>query len=75
MQSDGPIIVELQRTIRPSAEELGLGDFLLGSLGVAGAMTLVALLLGGVVGWLLIRRSRNRGIAREHPPSIHPFNA
>lgn len=75
MQRDGPIIVELQRTIRPSAEELGLTDFLLGSLGVAGAMTLVAVVLGGVVGWLLIRRSRNRGIEREHPPSIHPFNA
>lgn len=75
MQSGGPIIVKLEPTIRPSAEELGLADFLVGSLGVAGVMTLVALVLGGIVGWLLIRRSRNRGIEREHPPSIHPFNA
>lgn len=75
MQADGPIIIELQRSVRPSAEELGLTDFLLGSLGVAGVMTLIALVLGGVVGWLLIRRSRRRGIEREHPPSIHPFNA
>lgn len=75
MQSDGPIIVQLERRVRPSADELGLGDFLLGSLGVAGVMTLVALVLGGLVGWLLIRRSRKRGIEREHPPSIHPFNA
>jgi ABC-type sulfate transport system permease component len=75
MQSAGPIIIPLERTVRPSAEELRLTDFLLGSLGIAAVMTLVALLLGGLVGWLLIRRSRNRGIEREHPPSIHPFNA
>lgn len=71
MQTDGAFMVRL---VEQPAPEVTVGDVILGSLGVAGAMTLIALVLGALVGWILIRRSRDRGIEDEHPPSIHPFS-
>lgn len=71
MQTEGAIIVRLVET---PAEEVTVADVIIGSLGVAGAMTLAAVALGLVLGWILIVRSRRRGVEREHPPSIHPFN-
>jgi len=67
MQTEGAFIVRL---VEKPAPEVTVGDVILGSLGVAGAMTLAAVLLGALVGWLLIRRSRARGLEAEHPPSI-----
>lgn len=67
MQTEGAIIVRL---VEQPAPEVTIADVILGSLGVAGLMTLTALVLGAFVGWILIRRSRNRGIEQEHPPSI-----
>jgi hypothetical protein len=67
MQADGAIIVKL---VEQPAHEVTVGDVIIGSLGIAGLMTLSAIVLGLGVGWLLIRRSRNRGIEQEHPPSI-----
>lgn len=72
MQSEGAFIVRL---VEPPVREVTVGDVIIGALGVAGVMTLAAVLLGAIVGWLLIRRSRSRGIEQEHPPSIHPFSA
>jgi len=72
MQSEGAFIVRL---VEPPAREVTVSDVIIGALGVAGVMTVAAVLLGALVGWLLIRRSRNRGIEQEHPPSIHPFSA
>ena len=71
MQTDGAFIVRLVET---PAEEVTVADVIIGSLGVAGAMTLAAVVLGLVLGWILIVRSRRRGVEGEHPPSIHPFN-
>jgi hypothetical protein len=35
-------------------------------------MTLAAVLLGAALGWLLILRSRRRGVQQgDHPPSIN----
>ena len=67
MQADGALIVKL---VEQPAPEVTVGDVIIGSLGIAGLMTLTAVVLGLGVGWLLIRRSRNRGIEQEHPPSI-----
>lgn len=72
MQTDGAFIV---RIVEQPAAEVTVADVILGALGIAGVMTLAAILLGGVLGWLLIVRSRRRGVQEdEHPPSIHPFN-
>ena len=67
MQADGPFYVKL---VEQPAPEVTVGDVIVGSLGIAGLMTLSAVVLGLGVGWLLIRRSRHRGIEQEHPPSI-----
>lgn len=62
------------RLIEQPAPEVTVVDVIVGALGIAGAMTLAAVILGAALGWLLIVRSRRRGIEAEHPPSIHPFN-
>ena len=70
MQSDDAIMVRL---VEQPAPEVTIADVIIGSLGLAGVMTLTALVLGALVGWILIRRSRNRGIEQEHPPSIQAW--
>jgi hypothetical protein len=67
MQAEGAIMVKL---VEQPAHEVTVADVILGSLGIAGLMTLAAVVLGVAVGLVLIRRSRNRGLEHEHPPSI-----
>jgi hypothetical protein len=69
MQTEGAHIVRL---IEQPAPEITVGDVIIGSLGVAGVMTLAAVLLGAALGWLFILRKRRRGLEDEHPPSISP---
>lgn len=71
MQTDGAFIVRL---VEQPAAEVTVADVIAGALGVAGLMTLAAIVLGAVLGWLLILRSRRDVQRGEHPPSIHPFN-
>lgn len=71
MQTEGAIIVRL---VEEPAQEMTVADVIVGALGVAGVLTLAAVVLGLALGWLLIVRSRRRGVESEHPPSIHPFN-
>ncbi|GMV23349.1 MAG: hypothetical protein AMXMBFR57_32980 [Acidimicrobiia bacterium] len=61
-----PFIVEI---IRPETPELTVVDVLVGSLGIAGLLAFIALPLGALAGWWLIRRSRRRGL-RSDAPSI-----
>ena len=67
MQGEGAIIVRL---VERPAPEVTVADVIVGSLGIAGVMTLAAVLLGAALGWLFILRSRRHGIEQEHPPSI-----
>ncbi len=53
--------------IRPETQELTVVDVLVGSLGVAGALALLAVPLGLLAGWFLIRRSRRRGLKHDAP--------
>ena len=72
MQTEGAFIVRL---IEEPTPEVTVADVIIGSLGVAGAMTLAAVLLGLLLGGLLILRSRRRVAQHDDaPPSIHPFN-
>ncbi|MDQ3171875.1 MAG: hypothetical protein M3Q55_17210 [Acidobacteriota bacterium] len=73
MQTEGAFIVRL---IEEPAPEVTVADVIIGSLGVAGAMTLAAVVLGLLFGGLLILRSRRRVTQHDDaPPSIHPFNS
>ena len=62
------------RLVEQPAPEVTVVDVIVGALGIAGAMTLAAVVLGAALGWILILRSRRRGIEAEHPPSIQPYN-
>jgi CDP-diglyceride synthetase len=67
MQTEGAHIVRL---VEQPAPEVTVVDVIVGALGIAGVMTLAAVLLGLALGWIFILRSRRRGIEAEHPPSI-----
>jgi len=60
LQPSSPIIV---RVVGPTSDELGLGEVILGALGLTGAIALAALilgiLLGGVFILVRIRHPRN----------------
>lgn len=71
MQTDAAFIVRL---VEQPAREVTVADVILGALGVAGVMSLAALVLGVALGSLLVLRSRRQGGYGEQPPSIHPFN-
>lgn len=65
-----PFIVEI---IRPATEEITVVDVLVGSLSLAGVLGLLALPLGAIAGWLLIRWKQRRRPDDDHMPSIqHP---
>lgn len=59
-----PFIVEI---IRPQTPELTVVDVLVGSFGIAGLLAFIALPLGALAGWGLIRRSRRRGLSSDAP--------
>lgn len=51
LQPSSPIIV---RVVGPATEELGLGQVILGALGLTGAIALAALVLGTILGGVFI---------------------
>lgn len=59
-----PFIVEI---IRPETPEVTVVDVLVGAIGIAGILAVVAVPLGALVGWWLIRRSRRRGLNHDAP--------
>ena len=69
MQTEGAHIVSL---VEQPAPEITVVDVIVGALGIAGVMTLAAVVLGVALGWILIARKRRRGLEDEHPPSISP---
>lgn len=70
MQSH-PFIV----TIAPKpAQELSLRDVIVNAIGVTGALTLIALVLGAIVALFLIRWHRRHPPEIDHLPSVSPFS-
>jgi len=66
-------IVEI---IRPETPELTVVDVLVGALSLAGVLAFVALPLGLLAGWYMIRWTRHRRPESDHMPSIqHPPSA
>ena len=57
MQAVNPIIVQV---VEEPVRSTGVADILIGALGLAGVMTLAALLLGALLGGLLIGYKRFR---------------
>ncbi len=59
--------------IRPETPELTVVDVLVGALSLAGVLAFVALPLGLLAGWYMIRWTKRRRPETDHMPSIqHP---
>ena len=69
LQTPKPFIVEI---IRPPTQELTISDLLVNSLGLAGIFALVAIPLGLIAGYLLIRWNARRPPEADHMPHISP---
>ncbi len=69
LQQTQPFIVEI---IRPETPTTTVADLLVGALGLAGLLALVAVLLGLVAGWLLIRWNHRHRPESAHMPHVSP---
>ena len=72
MQTSRPdaFIVTLQKT---PAQELTIADVIVGSLGVAGALLLIAIVLGGVLSLLLLGWRKRFPLEQDHLPPVSPL--
>lgn len=68
MQSTQPIVV---RVIEEPVKSTGVGDIILGALGITGVLLLAALLLGALLGGLLIWIKKVRAKYRVETVSDH----
>ena len=68
MQSPQPIIV---RVIEEPVKSTGIGDVILGALGITGVLVLAALLLGAILGGVLIWIKKVRAKYNLEPVSDH----
>lgn len=68
MQSAQPIIVQV---LDEPVKSTGVGDIILGALGLTGVMLLAALLLGALLGGLLIWIKKVRAKYNHEPVSDH----
>jgi hypothetical protein len=59
--------------VREPTPEITVGDVLLGSIGLSGALTLFSLVLAGLFALLLVRWHRRHPPELDHLPSISPF--
>ena len=67
VQDVKPLIVTLQRDPEPTTS---IADVIIGSLGVAGVLTVLALIAGAVFGALLVYLRRRRQVEDDHMPSV-----
>jgi hypothetical protein len=70
VQQDKPIIVQLVPA-RPT-EEVTVGDVLLASVGLTGALILLSLVLAGLFAILLVRWHKRHPPEADHLPSVSP---
>jgi hypothetical protein len=74
MQQPAPIIVQVAQQ---PVESTTVADVLIGALGLTGMLVLIAVLLGGVLGGILIKlkqlRERKAAGGTPHPDIIHIF--
>jgi hypothetical protein len=68
-QQSQPFIVKV---IEEPKKELNFGDVIIGAFGVTGALMLLALVLGAVMAFLLIRWHRRHPPELGHLPSVTP---
>ena len=70
MQSPEPYIV---RVVREPAAETTIADVIVGALGLTGVLVLIALVLGALLAFVLVRWHHRHPPERNHLPPISPF--
>jgi hypothetical protein len=70
VQNPEPYIV---RIVREPAPETTLGDVVLGALGLTGVLTLIALVLGALLAFAMIRWHHRHPPERNHLPPVSPL--
>ena len=73
MQNPEPYIVRVVR--EPAAQETTVGDVILGALGLTGVLLLIALALGALLAFVLVRWHHRHPPERDHLPPISPLVA
>jgi hypothetical protein len=58
--------------IREPADEMTVEELIVGSLGIAGSLLVLALALGAVAGGVLVVWHRFRPASRDHLPPVSP---
>jgi hypothetical protein len=71
VQNPEPYIVRVVR--EPAAHETTIGDVILGALGLTGALVLIALVLGALLAFVLVRWHHRHPPERDHLPPISPL--
>jgi hypothetical protein len=69
VQEIKPLIVTLQRDPEPSTS---IADVIIGSLGLVGVLTVLALIAGAFFGAGLVYLRRRRQVEDEHMPPVSP---
>jgi hypothetical protein len=59
--------------IKEPARQTTIADVIIGSLGLAGLLLLISLVLGCVVGLVLVRWHRSHPPEQEHLPPVSPL--
>jgi ABC-type phosphate transport system permease subunit len=69
-QETKPFIVHV--IPKEPTEEMTVGDFLLSTFSLAGALVVLSLVLAALFAILLVRWNRRHPPELDHPPSINP---
>ena len=73
MQDQQPPPAFIVTVIKEPARQTTIADVIIGSLGLAGALLLISLLLGAFVGLVLVRWHRRHPPESEHLPPVSPL--
>ena len=71
LQNPRPMIVTIVEP--PPAPQATIGDVLVAALGVAGCLTILALVLGGILALVLIARHRRHPPELDRMPPVSPY--
>jgi hypothetical protein len=75
VQAQSPPSSFVVTVAREPAHQTTLADVVIGSLGVAGALLLLAIVLGGAMSLLLVAWNRRHPPERRHLPSVSPLSS
>jgi hypothetical protein len=73
LQADTPVRPMIVTVLRQPTRQTTLADVVLGSIGMAGTLLLLAVLLGGLLAFVMLEWRRRHPPESDHLPSISPL--